>query len=94
MTGRRPRWWERRVVSEAKVVLVVQLACYVVAPAALLLSIHASIRLASTPMEVVFGVLGGSIVALLLVVLGMVLPPAALRADLAGKGRAASSREL
>jgi len=51
------------------------------APAVMVASISAVARLSESPSEILLGVLGGSAVALLLVILGMVMPLSQLRSD-------------
>lgn len=71
------RLLDRRVVSDALAVRVAQGACFAAGPALLLISLRASARLAGTPGELLLGVLAGASVALLLVLMGLVLPLAA-----------------
>jgi hypothetical protein len=68
---------DRRVASDALVLRLAQGACFAAGPALLVVALLAVARLAATPGEVLLGVLGGAAAALLLVVLGMVLPLAA-----------------
>jgi hypothetical protein len=65
------RW---RIASDLTVVRLVQFACFAAAPALLIAALFALARLAATPGEVFLGVLASSAVALLLVILGLVLP--------------------
>ena len=68
------RLLQRRVTSDAAVARFGQLACFAAAPAAMVAALRGTVRLASTPGEVFLGVLGGSALALLLLLVGLVLP--------------------
>ena len=63
-----------RVTSDSNAIRFGQYACYLAAPAVMGTSITAVARFSESPSEVLLGVLGGSSVALLLVILGMVMP--------------------
>jgi hypothetical protein len=67
------------VIADSLVVSAARLACFAAGPAVFLLSFRAVARLASTPGEVLLGVLGGTSLALLLVILGLLLPRATTR---------------
>jgi hypothetical protein len=75
----RRRLLGRRVASEDLVVRVAQGACFAAGPALLLVALRAVARLAGTPGEALLGVLAGVVAALLLVLIGLVLPLAARR---------------
>ena len=94
MTDRKPGFWHTRIVSDLLVVRIVQAASFLAAAIILLMALQASVRLASTPGDVLIGILGGSAVVLLLVVLGVVLPFSVHCPDFTAKGDAAASREL
>lgn len=63
-----------RVTSDRLAVQVARLLCFAAAPALLILALRGVVRLAATPGEILLGVLAGGSLALLLVVLGLVLP--------------------
>jgi hypothetical protein len=65
-----------RVVSDGSITRIARACCLVAAPAALLAALRGAARLGSTPGEIFLGVLGGSCLSLLLVILGLVLPRA------------------
>ncbi len=71
----------RRVTSDVTVVRFGQCACFLAAPVVMATSITAVARFSDSPSEILLGVLGGSAVALLLVILGMVMPLSLLRSD-------------
>lgn len=62
------------LISDAALARFGQFACFIAGPTVMILGLNAVSRLAATPGEVVLGVLGSSSVALLLVLLGLVLP--------------------
>jgi len=66
--------FRRSIASDATAVRLVQFACFAAAPALLIASLFTVARLAATPAEVLLGVLASSAVALLLVILGLILP--------------------
>ena len=63
-----------RVTTDAFDIRVGQALCFVAAPVLLVVALIGLARLAASPGEVFLGVLGSVTVALLLVVLGIVLP--------------------
>jgi len=71
----------QRVTSDATAARLGQFACFVAGPAILVVGLRALPRFAATPGEVFLGVLGSSAVALLLIVMGLVLPLAQGKAD-------------
>lgn len=71
----------RRVASDTTVIRLVQIASFAAAPAVMAAALRGAVRLAATPGEVFLGVLAGSALALLLTVLGLVLPLALSEAD-------------
>jgi hypothetical protein len=72
-----PRVLQTRLSSERFDVRLGQLVCFGAAPALLVVAFVGLGRLALTPGEAFIGVLGSVAVALLLVILGIVLPLAA-----------------
>ncbi len=64
----------RRLASGATVARITQGACFVAGPAILIVSLRILPKFAGSPGEIFLGVLSSSAVALLLVVMGMVLP--------------------
>lgn len=64
----------RRLTSDATIARVVQALCFAAGPAVLIVALRALPRFAGTPFEVFLGVLASSAVALLLVVLGLLVP--------------------
>ncbi len=64
----------QHLASDATVSRIGQLACFAAAPALLVVALSGLTRFASTPGEVFLGVLASSAVALLLVLMGLVLP--------------------
>lgn len=63
-----------KITSDATVVRIVQMACFVTAPALLILSLTSVTRFATTPGEVFLGVLASSTLALLMTIMGLLLP--------------------
>lgn len=63
-----------RLTSEATAARIGQLACFAAGPAVLVVALRALPRFAATPGEMFLGVLASCAVALLLVVMGLVLP--------------------
>lgn len=68
-----------RISSEALDTRIAQGACFATAPALLLVAVYAVRRHATTPGEVVVGLLAVTAACLLYVVLGLVLPLARSR---------------
>jgi hypothetical protein len=71
----------RPVVSDTTAIRLGQFACFAAGPIVLVLALYGVSRYAATPDEVFLGVLASSAVALLLVVMGLVLPLARGKAD-------------
>ena len=69
-----PRVLEKRLSSERFDVRLGQLLCFAAGPALLVVALGGLARLALTPGEAFLGVLASVAVALLLVILGIVLP--------------------
>ena len=63
-----------RVSSDSTALAVVQMACFLVAPFVLALAMIVTQRWATTPGEILLGLLGGSALAVQFVLLGMVVP--------------------
>ena len=67
-------WLRTPLASDAAVATIGQLACFAAAPAVMILSLLGTVKFAATPFEVFLGVIGSSGLALLLVILGLLLP--------------------
>ncbi len=72
-------WLSRPVATDAAIARLVQAACFLAAPALMIAGVSASARLGTTPGAILLGVLASGAVALLLVILGVVLPLAVTR---------------
>jgi hypothetical protein len=70
-----------RVASDAAVAAIGQLACFAAAPAVMVLALLGTVRFAGTPGEIFLGVLGSAGLALLLVILGLLLPLGVRKTD-------------
>jgi hypothetical protein len=76
------RIWELRVSSERFDVRLGQWVCFAAGPALLVVAVSGLAQLSPTPAEAFLGVLAGVAAALLLVILGIVLPLAQAGAPL------------
>ena len=63
-----------RICTDSFAVRIVQAVCFIAGPVILLAALAAVAKFASSPFEVLIGVLAGSTVALLVVLLGFVMP--------------------
>ena len=69
-----PRILNMRIARDAKVAGIAQIATFIAAPLVMILGVRGTVRFATTEFEVFLGVLASGGLALLLVILGLLLP--------------------
>ena len=72
---------ERHVATDQRVATMAQLACFVSAPGVMILALRGTVRFGRTPGEIFLGVLASAVLALLLVILGLLMPLAHKRIE-------------